>query len=151
MNYLYWTIAIYLAFLFQGKFFILGTPLNLTVLLAYYAGIRCGETRGLFLGALIGALQDIMASSIIGPNLMSKGIVGFASSYFISGSVFRWTPLFGLIIIFALTFFDNTLVFMSRSMFVGMPKTFSDAFLIAVTQSLMNAPVGMFIRPKDAN
>ena len=116
MIYVYWTIAILLSFFLQGKVSIIGVSLNLTVLMAYYAGIKYGETKGMLLGAFIGALEDIMAGSILGPNMLAKGVIGFFSSFLISGSIFRWTPLFGIITISLLTFFDNSIVFLSRNL-----------------------------------
>jgi cell shape-determining protein MreD len=135
----------------QGKITVLGAPLNLTVLLAYFAGIRYGEARGLLLGGLIGALEDITALSILGPNLLSKGLIGFSSSFLISGTIFRWTPFFGIITVIALTLIDNAFVFISRSIFATLPAAAYNASLLALKQAVINAAAGIFIRPEDAD
>lgn len=151
MKYLYWAISIFLSLFLQGKVSILGVSPDLTALLAYYAGIRYGETKGLLLGGFIGALQDSISLSILGPNLLAKGIIGFSASFFISGGFFRWTPLFGIIAISLFTFVDNSIVFLSKSLFDKAPAALSTALFVSVMQSLLNAPAGMFIRPKHVD
>lgn len=151
MRYFLWAILVFLAFFLQGRVSFLGIPPDITVLLAYYAGIRYGETRGMFSGVLIGVLEDGISSSIIGPNMLSKGIVGFSSSFFISGGVFRWTPLLGTIALALLTLLDNSVIFLSKSVFDKMPTVPSAALFIAVMQAVMNAFAGLFIRPKHVD
>ena len=151
MKYLLWVILIFLCFFMQGRISVLDIPPNLTVLLAYYAGIKFGETRGLLAGALIGFLEDSVSSSLIGPNLLAMGIVGFSSSFFVSGGFFRWTPFLGMIAVFLLTFIDNSVVFLSRSIFDKMPAALSAALFVTIMQSVLNAPVGIFIRPRHVD
>ncbi len=149
MKYLYWTLIIFLTFILQGRIVILGIPPDLTVLLVYYAGLKYGEKKGLLFGALIGALEDSISLSILGPNLLAKGMTGYFSS-FISGKLFRWTPLLGIIAVSLLTFFDNSVVFLSISLFKKMPTAVSKALYVSIMQCLLNAPAGIFIRPKYA-
>lgn len=150
MKYLYWSLIIFLSFFLQGRISVLGISPDLTALLAYYAGIKYRETKGLLLGAVIGALEDSISLSILGPNMLSKGIIGFSSSVFITGGFFRWTPLLGIIFISLLTLIDKSVVFLSRSLFDNMPATFSTALFVSLMQALLNAPAGIFIRPKHA-
>ncbi len=151
MKYIAWVIAVFLAFFLQGKLSVFDVKPDLTALLAYYAGIRYGERRGLLLGALIGTVEDSVSSAIIGPNLLAKGMVGFFASFFVSGGIFRWTPVLGMIAIGLLTFADNTIVFLLRSIFDGMPAMPTSALYIAAMQSLLNAPAGIFIRPRHVD
>lgn len=147
MKYVYWTCAIFISLILQDRILILGVSVNLTTLLAYYGGIRYGHTRGLLLGALIGALEDSITSSFLGPHLLSKGIIGYTSSFFVTGGVFRWTPLLGIVAVLLLTFMDNSVVFVTNSIFDKTPAAISSAFYISVLQSILNAPAGLFIRP----
>ncbi len=151
MKYLYWTICILLSFILQSRISVIGVALNLTVLLAYYAGIRYGATAGMLTGALIGALEDSLSMSIFGPNMLAKGTVGFLSSFFVTGKFFRWTPVAGIFAVLFLTFMDNIIIFLSRSMFDKTPAALSMVLFTAVMQSFLNAPAGIFIRPKDAD
>jgi rod shape-determining protein MreD len=150
MKYLIRAFVVFLALFLQTKITILGVPPNLTVILAFYAGIRYGETRGLVSGAFLGTLEDIVSRSIIGPNLLGKGVVGYSSAFLISGGIFRWTPLLGIVAISLLTLVDNCVIFLSRTLLDTMPAEPGAALYIAVMQSLLNAPAGLFIRPRHA-
>lgn len=151
MKYLFFTAALFLAFFLQGRISVLGISPDLTALLAFYIGIRYGETKGLMAGIVIGALEDSISSSIIGPNLLGKGIVGFSSSFFVSGGLLRWTPLLGVIAVSLLTSLDGLVVFLTRSVFDRVPAAPSVAFLICTMQSILNAPAGIFVRPKNVD
>ncbi|UCE80027.1 MAG: rod shape-determining protein MreD [Nitrospiraceae bacterium] len=149
MRYVYWGLALFLALIIQSRLSLLGVSPNLTVLLAYFAGIRYGNTKGLFIGALIGAIEDSVSSSFLGPHMLSKGIVGYAASFMISGGFFRWTPVLGMILLSVLTLTDNAIGFISRTLFDKMPDALSTMFFISIMQSLLNAPAGIFLRPSD--
>lgn len=151
MKYLYWSIFILLSFILQSRVSVIGVSLNLTVLLAYYAGIRYGAAKGMLTGALIGALEDSLSLSIFGPNMLAKGSVGFFSSFFVTGKFFRWTPLSGIFAVLFLTLADNAIIFLSRSMFDKTPAALSMVLFSAIMQSFLNAPAGIFIRPKNAD
>ena len=143
--------AVFLAFFLQGRISVLGISPDLTALLAFYAGIRYGETRGLLAGVIIGALEDTISSSIIGPNLLGKGIVGFSSAFFVSGGFFRWTPILGIIAAALLTSLDNGVVFLLRGIFDRMPASPATALFIATMQSILNAPAGILVRPRNVD
>jgi rod shape-determining protein MreD len=149
MRYVYWSLTLFLALIIQSRLSLLGVSPNLTVLLAYFAGIRYGKTKGLFIGALIGAIEDSVSSSLLGPHMLSKGIVGYAASFMISGGFFRWTPVLGMILLSVLTLTDNAIGFISRTLFDKMPDALSTMFFISIMQSLLNAPAGIFLRPSD--
>ena len=129
----------------------LGISPDLTAILIFFVGLRYGETRGLLLGVLTGAIEDSLSSSFIGPHMLSKGLMGFSSYFFLTGGLLRWTPVLGIIAVALLTFADNLVVFLARSVFDKMPATLSTAFFVSVMQSLLNAPAGIFIRPKHVD
>lgn len=151
MKYLWWPLLIFLAFLLQSSISVLAVSPNLTVVLVYFIGIRYGRTRGLLSGVLIGALEDSLSSAMLGPNMLAKGMVGFLSASFISGNFLIWTPLLGTIAAAFLTFTDNTVVFLSLALFDKLPAHPTTALFTATMQSLMNAPAGIFMRPKNAD
>ncbi|MEW6161842.1 MAG: rod shape-determining protein MreD [Nitrospirota bacterium] len=148
MTYLLWAVIILFTFIIQGRVSLFDVSPNFTSVLAYYAGVRKGELGGIFLGSFIGVIEDSLSGTFLGPNLLSKGLVGYFSS-FMSGSFFRWTPFLGAIAISALTLIDDTLVFMSRSFFDKMPTSIQAAVFIGAVQSLINTPLGIFLRPKE--
>jgi rod shape-determining protein MreD len=151
VRYLLWPAAIFLVFLLQGRTSLLGVIPNLTVLLVYYAGIRYGENRGLMAGVLIGYLEDSLSYSIIGPNLLSKAVIGYFSAFFVTGGFFRWTIMFGIVAVSAMILADNTMVFLLRTIFDKMPLSFSDFLFITIMQAVMSGPAGIFLRPKNAD
>jgi rod shape-determining protein MreD len=149
MKYAGWFLAAFAALLLQGRLSVLGVVPNLAVLPAFYAGIRYGQYRGLFAGMIIGAFEDSLSSSIIGPNMLAKGLVGYVAAFFDSGGLFRWTQLLGIISVFALTLADSFIVEFSR-LFAGiLPGSYSVLLFVAFMQSLLNAPAGLFMRPQN--
>lgn len=151
MTYFLWALAFFLAFLIQTKISLLSVAPNITALLAYYAGIKYGQNKGIFIGLLIGAIEDSLASPILGPNMLGKGIVGFSSSFFISGGIFVWTPLLGMLGLALLTFVDNSVVFFSLSIFDKPPTNAATTLFITIMQALLNSAAGMFIKPAHAD
>jgi len=150
MRYFLWSAIIFLTFIIQGSVALFDVTPNLIAVLACYVGIRKGEVRGILFGSFIGILEDSLSGALLGPNLLSKGLIGYLS-YFIYSRIFIWTPLFGIISISALTLIDSSVVFISRSIFDKMPVSLGAAFFTIAIQSLLNAPLGIFIRPKDAD
>jgi rod shape-determining protein MreD len=148
MIYVLWAAIILLTVLVQGSVSLIHIKLNLTVILVCYIGMKRGEIPGMFFGALIGLIEDIISGSLLGPNILSKGLIGYLSSS-LYRKLFIWTPLIGAINIFSLTFLDCSIVFILRSIFDKIPVDIGAALFIIMVQSLVNAPLGIFIKPKD--
>lgn len=148
MIYVLWAAIILLTVLVQGSVSLIHIKLNLTVILVCYIGMKRGEVPGMFFGALIGLIEDIISGVLLGPNILSKGLIGYLSSS-LYRKLFIWTPLIGAINIFSLTFLDSSIVFILRSIFDKIPVDIGTALFIIMVQSLINAPLGIFIKPKD--
>lgn len=148
MKKILFILIIFAAFLLESRITIFGAPPNFTLAVVYYYGFNKGETKGLLFGALIGLIADSLVGSIIGPNLLSKGIVGFLSA-FIPSLFLRWTSLLGMISISIMTILDGLIVFSSRSLFQTMPTTIPKAMFIILIAALINSFIGVFVRPKD--
>ncbi len=150
MRYLKWALFIISTFILQRRLSLFGVSPDLTLLLIYYAGLREGYSTGLILGSAIGSIEDNLSGIFLGPYLLSKGLVGYLSS-FISGSFFRWTPLFGAIGVASMTILDNVIVLLSRSFFDRIPTSTEAAFLIIFIQTLFNTPFGILIKPRNTD
>ena len=147
MIYLLWIAVIFLTIVIQASISLFDITLNLTVVLAFYAGIKYGDIKGMFIGAFIGIIEDSLSGTILGPNLLSKGLVGYTSS-FLYRRFFMWTPLLGVISISLFTFADSFMVFILRSIFTRMPTGTGAAFTVILIQSLFNAPLGLLLKPR---
>jgi len=143
-------LGVMLAFLLQIKISILGVSPDLTAAVAYYFGITGGSTKGVLFGSLIGAIEDSVGGSILGPNLLGKGLVGFFSS-FMSGSPLRWTPFLGIVSLAILTLMDGSIILLSRAIFDAMPTSLSSGILTLLGQGLFNGVIGIFIRPRNVD
>ncbi|MBA4372950.1 MAG: rod shape-determining protein MreD [Thermodesulfovibrio sp.] len=151
MRYAAWLLAAFCALLLQGRVSVLGIVPNLTVLLAFYAGIRYGANQGLLAGLLIGFVEDSLSGSLIGPNMLAKGLVGYVAAFFITGGLFRWTPLLGVFSVSALTLAGNIVTVLAKTLFDKMPGSIASIIFISVMQALLNAMAGAFMRPEHAD
>jgi len=145
---LIWVLVIAGVFVLQTNISLWNVSLNLTVLIPFYVGLRRSPERGMAAGAGIGLLQDSISLAITGPHILSKGIVGLVSPL-MAGKFFIWTPLFGVLALFLMTFLDGFLVYAARSVFQTPPAGLQNALLEILVQALINAPLGYFIRPKE--
>ncbi len=142
--------GIALAFVVQMKVSLFGVSPDLTAVVAYYFGIKGGPMRGIFFGSVVGIVEDSVAGMFLGPNLLGKGLVGFFSS-FMSGSLFRWTPLLGMVSLFALTVLDGIMVVLSRTIFESAPSSLTRWVLVVAAQGLLNTFFGIFVRPRNVD
>ena len=150
MKVVWVSVCVVAAFAIQSQISLFGVTPNMTVVVAYYLGIKGGAAKGLALGSIIGIIEDSVGGSILGPNLLGKGLVGFLAS-FSSGSLFRWTPLLGMISIFVLTVMDGGVVYLSRSIFGTLPGSLSRGILMLLAQGLLNLGLGIFIKPRNVD
>jgi rod shape-determining protein MreD len=146
MIYLLWALIILFTFVAQRSISLLGITPDFTILLVCYMGVKKGEIKGMFFGALIGALEDSLSGAFLGPNLLSKGLLGYLSAILYS-RFFIWTPLLGVVSTSVLTLADGFMVFTFRSIFDRMPGSLRAVFLIVALQALLNAPFGFIIKP----
>ncbi|GMT47564.1 MAG: hypothetical protein IEMM0007_1130 [bacterium] len=119
---------------------------NLTLLLVYYFGLKRGELQGAAVGISVGFLEDTLSGQLIGPGMLGKGLVGILPAY-LSDGFFIWTPLLGMLAVFTLTVFDETVIYTSLSLFAQRPAPFQDFLALTLVKALINAPFGWLIRP----
>ena len=138
------------ALVLQTKISVFGTTPDLTVLVAYYLGISLGSTKGTLAASFIGLIEDGLAGTMVGPNLLGKGMAGFLSSLMSGAAVFRWTPLLGLVAVMIVTMMDGIAAFSSRILYHALPALSSSALTAIPLQALVNALPGIFLKPKHA-
>ncbi len=148
MKFVWLSLGIIAAFIAHSQVSLWGVAPNLTIVLAYAVGLHSGSTKGLLLGSAVGIVEDSVSGNILGPNLLGKGMTGYLAS-FSSGSLFRWTPLLGVLFLFALTLMDGGIVFISRTIFETSPTSLSRAVFTLLMQGVLNAGIGFFVRPHN--
>lgn len=161
MNILKWSLLAAVAFLMQTQFSSMHVPVNITVILVYSFGLKNLErvsTREYFgskteiqstlFGATIGLIEDALLGSVIGPNLLGKGLIGFITPVIFADVVFRWTPFWGMMVAIAFTLLDGVIVIGSRAVFSDLNINFVQAFLNVLIQAVINIPFGMLLKPK---
>lgn len=144
------SVGVVAALVIQSQISLFGVTPNMTAVAAYYLGIKSGAGRGMVFGSIIGIIEDSLGGNMLGPNLLGKGMVGFFAS-FSSGSLFRWTPLLGMISIVVLTVMDGAVVFISRNIFGTSPGPLSTGMLTLLAQGLLNLGIGIFIKPRNVD
>ncbi|MCL4457454.1 MAG: hypothetical protein M1147_09530 [Nitrospirae bacterium] len=162
MNYAKWIFIIFLTFLLQTQFSFFRSPLTFTVVLAYYFALKSlprqsqggeyfgsgAEIKSAAFGAFIGLLEDILSGSVAGPNLFSKGLIGFIGVVAFTEVVFKWTPVLGIITIVLFTALDGIIVTGMRSLFTSIHINAVTAAQIIFIQALVNIPFGIILKPK---
>ncbi|HEC98301.1 MAG TPA: rod shape-determining protein MreD [Nitrospirae bacterium] len=144
----FWAIIVAGVFLIQSVISIELIKLNLTLLLVYYFGLKKGELQGVAVGISVGFLEDTLSGQLIGPGMLGKGLAGILPAY-LSDGFFIWTPLLGMLAVFALTIVDETVVYTSLSIFSQRPAPLQDFIALTFVKALINAPFGWLIRPED--
>jgi rod shape-determining protein MreD len=144
VRYLAFAVLITLCFILESRAEIFGIRPNLTVLIAYYVGLRHGPGKGMAFGAALGIIADSLSGGMLGPNLLGKGTAGYLAS-FLTGRLFTWTPFLGFLAVAVLTSADGLVSFLSTSVFAYQP---TGALSIVLLQAAVNSLGGLFLRPR---
>ncbi len=157
-----WFFLASVALLLQPKLTLFGCPLNLTIALVYAFGIKTAphqpaasgssdvlpEIRGTAFGAGIGLIEDVMTGSILGPNLLSKGLAGFVSTMVYREIFFQWESAVGGVVLAVLTLLDGLLVIWTRELFSNLYAGGPAVANLIIVQSIINIPLGLMLRPE---
>lgn len=161
MNPFVWIALFGLTFLLQTTASPLLAPLNLTVVLTglfgraaahHFAGhhgfeTNCAEFTAASFGMICGAVEDLLAGSLIGPSMLAKSLIGYISAVTFSDVLFRWTPVFGALTMMLLTVLDWVCAMGARTVFGPVALSPAATVLPLVLQGIVNGLVGMLIRP----
>lgn len=141
-------VLIIAAFVAESRFTPFGAGLNLTVLFAYWAGIKYGPVHGTLAGAAIGAVADSTAGGILGPFMLSKATAGYMAS-FLRGGLFMWSPVLGVIGIMVITALDGLIAYTCYSVFGQGSAGLGSVSTTIILQAAMNFWAGLLLRPED--
>ncbi len=161
MSAIKWTALAALAFLIQTHFSLFRVPLNLTLLVVYAFALRhlssrsagpqsvAGELKSTAFGVAVGFFEDILAGSIVGPHIFSKGMTGFVTTFSFNDIIFRWTPLVGVCALLSLNFLDSLTGMGLRVLFTHLSVGWSSMLQSFAVQALITLPFGVLLRPPD--
>jgi hypothetical protein len=161
MTLIVWVFFTALVLLVQPKLALFDCPLNLTAALVYVFGIKTAsyqsaasgsddvtpEIRSTLFGAGIGLIEDVMIGSLIGPNLLSKGLVGFMGSIVYRDIFFQWESVLGGVVLPLLTLVDGLVVIAARQLFSNMAIGGPAVVELLIIQAIMNIPIGLVLKP----
>jgi hypothetical protein len=156
-----WFFFTALALLLQPKLALFDCPLNLSLALVYAFGIKTAshqsaasgsddvtpEIRSTLFGAGIGLIEDAMIGSLIGPNLLSKGLSGFMSGIVYRDIFFQWASVLGGVVLPVLTLLDGLVVITAKQLFSNTTIGGPAAVELIVIQAVMNIPFGLVLNP----
>jgi hypothetical protein len=159
-----WMVLAALAFLVQTHLSLFSIPLNLSILVVYAFALRHlptgalrmqhavhvgPELKSTIFGAAVGLFEDILTGGIIGPQLFSKGAVGFITALTFNDLLFRWTPLLGICAVFAVHVLDGAIGMGLRVLFAHLSVGWPETLRSFGVQVLVTLPFGVLIRPSD--
>lgn len=161
MNYLKWSVIIFITLFFQTQITFFTIHPNLTAALVYIYVITLlrqpsivshissrQETKSTIFGAMIGFIEDAITGTIIGPSFLGKGLIGFLSVLIFTDVFFRWTPVLGGIVILTMTIFERLITALMLMLFKDITINWTYALSGILLQALINLPFGIIIRLK---
>ena len=115
--FLFYLFLALLALSVQATLFKITKPDFVLVLVCFYA-IRHGQVRGMTYGAFTGLLIDSASGFILGPNILSKFLIGFMICS-IRHKLFQWNIISSTVMIALFSLADIFLVYLCLKMFAG--------------------------------
>lgn len=162
MKALTWVLLVAVVVLIQTQVSSLKGLVNGGVILVYLFGLKSrqeisthgyistrAEIGSTLFGMAVGLIEDLLSGGLIGPGLLSKGLLGLVASIVFTDLVFRWTPLWGGLILAVFTALDGAVVVGTRMMFTGIDVSSVRVLELLLIQPLINIPFGIVIKPLD--
>ena len=137
----------FLALLFlsvQATIFEVTKPDFVLVLVCFYS-LKYGQTRGVTYGALTGLLIDSASGFILGPNILSKFLIGFMITS-IRQKLFQWNIIISTLLIAIFSLADIFLVYICLKTFAGISFV-NRPMGISIMQIVYTAAVGFILYP----
>jgi rod shape-determining protein MreD len=129
-----------------------GIKPDLGLILVFFIGLIYGEIEGILLGLMIGLLMDLFSGGALGPNVVSKTLLGWTSgmlcktllnvnSFFTLGSVFCLSLLNGFIGFLFVYLITGGWSFWPSVRWVILPASLYDSLLATVLFLLASQPI----------
>jgi len=144
-NEIFWIFIAIILIILDSHLSFSGFKVNSTLLLVYYISITKKTVESFLWAVFIGMALDSLSSSLIGPNILSKGSASLFISLVKSG-VITWTPLLNALLGFTVTLIDDSVVFLSLTFFHTQPSEIIQAFYIILFHATMNGTIIYFFK-----
>jgi len=129
-----------------------GIKPDLGLILIFFTGLIYGEADGILVGLIIGLLTDLFSGGALGPNVVSKTLLGWSggmvcktllnvNAFFTLGSVFCMSLLNGLISFFMVFLITGGWGFLASVRWVILPEALYNALLATVLFLLASQPI----------
>lgn len=139
-NQLFWIVAL---LFFQQLPGVAAQGVDLPMIFVVLMGLRTTVPKAAGWGFLLGMIQDLLSASWIGPNTISKTLVGILSS-FSKRHIYRERVLTQTFLIFNAALFHQLAVWLLLK-WDGSAPPFGDAFWITLRGVMMTSIVGMVV------
>ncbi|MDH4028541.1 MAG: rod shape-determining protein MreD [Nitrospirota bacterium] len=116
-SFLLYCVLGYIALAVQAVFFKGIKPDFILVLICVYS-VKYGYAKGVAYGALNGLIIDTASGFILGPNIISKAVIGFIARS-IRENIFNWNIVVNTVVVAVLTVLDIFIVYMCHKTFSG--------------------------------
>ena len=119
-----------------------GIKADLGLIIVCLVGIRMGETQGIIVGILVGALMDLFSGGTIGANLFTKPMVGWISGI-VGRTIVNIQLLASAGLLLGLSVLAGGLIYLFSQIFKGDMDLLMAFRWIILPQALYNTAVGM--------
>jgi rod shape-determining protein MreD len=140
----FYLLLILLALSVQAVLFT-GTKPDLVLIIVFFYSLRYGQMKGMTYGALAGLLTDVSSGLILGPNILSKGFIG----YFVPSvkhKFFQWDIIINTLVIVLFSALDILLVYICLEGFAGVSYV-NRSIWSSVVQVLYTTIAGIIAYP----
>lgn len=158
-NYI-WFIGIVIVIIIQDQITIWDNQLNLTCALVFVYAIKHisktphikgywsgrGEINSAIFGAIVGGIEDILSDMILGPSMLGKSIIAWATAFVFSDIIYKWTPFMLAVVLFVFTISDSLIMITSRLIITDIEMNYLKIMEIIIIQGFVNLPIVLFIK-----
>lgn len=162
-NYI-WFIVILIVIIIQQQITILDNHLNLTGAVVFIYALKNisktphmkgfwsgkSEINSALFGAVVGGIEDIVSNTILGPSMLGKSIMAWATTFIFSDIIYKWTSIMLAVVLSVFTILDSIIMITSRLILTEITINHLKVLETLLIQASVNFPIGLFVKsPRD--
>ncbi len=141
----FWIALLIITLTLDSQLYVFTFHFNLTVLVVYYLSITKKQSTAFLWSLMIGLLIDSISLTLIGPHILSKGVVSLVSSM-VRSRIFLWTTLLNALLCASITVIDGSITFIALTLFSNQPSEILYALYLILFQAIINGMITFAIR-----